>query len=244
MELIIHFVKILLLYLIASTSVAGQRGNGSDQLFGNMTAIFVNGRFDKDKPWTYMFEAGIRSSTFTTNSVHKDRGYDIGSIPIRIGFGYQIDKENSVMIGYLYQYSQPPFAKTDVNENRAWEQYQNIQNFKEYGILQNRIRFEQRELEEGYGTALRTRYQLKYIYPLSKDWSIVFSDEIFWNLNTVSWGPVAGFDQNRVFIGPGYQINQDSRIEFGYLNNYTNKDLNDDLNMHMVAINLYYNVPN
>jgi len=212
-----------------------------EHLFGQWSALFVNGKFGKDSPWNYMFEANIRSSQYPKS--FNNNGYDIGSIPIRLGFGYQLDKENSVMLGYLYQYSQPPYAKKDINENRAWQQYQNVQDFKEDGKFQIRTRFEQRTLEEGYGTALRARQQIKYTYPIVKDWAFVLSEELFVNCNTVSWGPVAGIDQNRFFIGPSYQINKDIRTEVGYQNVFINKDTVDDQMNHIFTINIYYQVP-
>ena len=212
-----------------------------ENLFGQWTAAFINGKFGKDSPWNYMLEANIRSSQYPKS--FNNNSYDIGSVPIRLGFGYQIDKENSVMLGYLYQFSQPPYAKKDINENRAWQQYMNVQDSKEYGKLQLRTRFEQRTIEEGYGTALRARQQVKYTYPFEKNWAFVVSEELFVNCNTTSFGPVAGIDQNRFFIGPSYQINKDIRTEWGYQNVFVNKDLVDDQMNHIMAINLYYNVP-
>lgn len=227
---------ILALILLPIKSFADE-----EHLFGQWSALFVNGKFGKNSPWNYMFEANIRSSQYPKS--FNNNGYDIGSIPIRLGFGYQLDKENSVMLGYLYQYSQPPYAKKDINENRAWQQYQNVQDFKEDGKFQIRTRFEQRTLEEGYGTALRARQQIKYTYPIVKDWAFVLSEELFVNCNTVSWGPVAGIDQNRFFIGPSYQINKDIRTEVGYQNVFINKDTVDDQMNHIFTINIYYQVP-
>lgn len=229
--------KILLLLILLPFNVFAEE----EHLFGQWTAAFINGHFGKDSPWNYMFEANIRSSEFP-KSFHNN-GYDIGSVPIRLGFGYNFDKENSVMIGYLYQYSQPPYAKKDVNENRAWQQYQNVQDFKDYGKLQLRTRFEQRTLEEGYGTALRFRQQVKYTYPMDKTWGFALSEEAFVNCNSVDWGPVSGFDQNRLFIGPYVQINNDIKVEVGYQNVFVNKDLVDDQMNHLFALNFYYNVP-
>lgn len=212
-----------------------------DHYFGQFDTIFINGKFSKDSPWLWTGELSLRSSEYPKS--FNRSGYDIGSVVARVGFGYQIDPQNSVMVGYLYQYSQPPLAKSDVNENRAWQQYLNVLDFKDNGRLQNRIRFEQRELEEGYGTALRFRHQIKYSYPLDKDWGFVVSNEIFINCNTVEWGPVAGFDQNRFFIGPSYQFTPDIKLEVGYQNVFINKDLVDDLMMQGVNMSLYINVP-
>ena len=215
---------------------------GEDHFFGQFDTIFLNGKFRKDSPWLWYGEASLRSAEYPKS--FNRSGYDIGSVVARVGFGYQIDQMNSIMVGYAYQYSQPPLAKKDVNENRAWQQYLNVLDFKENGKLQNRIRFEQRELEGGYGTALRFRHQLKYSYPLDKDWGFVVSNEVFINCNTVGWGPVAGFDQNRFFIGPLYQFTPDIRAEVGYQNVFINKDLVDDLMIHGVNMSLYINVPN
>lgn len=229
-------IKYILLFLLSFNVFADM-----EHLFGQWTAAFINGKFGKESPWNYMFEANIRSSEFPNNL--GGNGYDIGSVPIRLGFGYNIDKENSIMLGYLYQYSQKPYAKQDVNENRAWQQYQNIQNFNEYGKLQLRTRFEQRTLEEGYGTALRFRQQIKYTYPVNKELGFAISEEAFVNCNSVSWGPISGFDQNRLFIGPYYQFTNDIKIEAGYQQVYVNKDIIDDQMNNLFALNFYYNVP-
>lgn len=230
-------LKVLIFLLLIPFSAIAEVEN----LFGQWTALFINGNFGKDSPWNYMFEANIRTQQYPQS--FKNTGYDIGSVPIRLGFGYNFDKENSVMIGYLYQYSQPPSAKSDVNENRAWQQYMNIQDFKEDGKLQLRTRFEQRTLEEGYGTALRFRQQIKYNYPMDKNWGFTVSEELFLNCNTVSWGPTEGLDQNRLFVGPYFQLNKETKIEIGYASVFINKDLVDDQMNHLVGFNLYYNVP-
>ena len=59
--------------------------------------------------------------------------------------------------------------------------------------------------------------------------------------SSVDWGPKAGFDQNRIFVGPVYNIDDRQRVEFGYMNNYVNKDLKSDLDNHVMVINYYYN---
>ena len=229
-------INILLLLILLPFSVFA----GEEHLFGQWTTLFVNGKFGKDSPWNYMFEAGIRSSQYPKS--FKNDGYDIGSVPVRAGVGYQIDKENSVMGGYLFQFSEPPYAKFSVYENRVWEQYMNVQDFKEDGKLQFRSRFEQRTVTYTSGVGLRARQQVKYSYPVEKNWGLAVSEELFVNFNTVSYGPVEGFDQNRFFIGPYIQINDQTKVELGYQNVFINKDLVDDQMNHIFAINVYYNV--
>lgn len=230
-------IKILLLLILLPFGVFAEE----EHLFGQWTAAFINGKFGKDSPWNYMFEANIRSSQYP-KAFHNE-GYDIGSVPIRLGFGYQIDKENSVMGGYLFQFSEPPYAKYSVYENRVWQQYQNVQDFKEDGKLQFRSRLEQRTVTTSDDVGIRIRQQIKYSYPMNKTWGFAISEEAFVNCNTVNFGPVAGFDQNRFFIGPYVQLNQDIKVEIGYQNVFISKDLVDDQMNHIMAINLYYNVP-
>ena len=164
---------------------------GEEHLIGQWNSFNINGKFKKDSPWIYYGEFGLRSSTMP--QVYGN-GYDIGAILGRIGFGYQFDKRNSFMIGYLNQYSQIPYASHPIDENRAWEQYQNVLNFDTNGKVINRTRFEQRTLTNNGTTALRLRHQIKYNYPFDKDWGFAVSDEFFVNCNTVNWGPVEGFD--------------------------------------------------
>lgn len=212
-----------------------------EHLFGEWNSFNLNGKFGKDSPWIYYGEFGLRTSTFPQTY---GNGYDIGAILGRIGFGYQFDKMNSFMIGYLNQYSQIPYASHPIDENRAWQQYQNILNYEEKGKLTNRTRFEQRTLSNNGTTALRLRHQIKYNYPFDKEWGFAVSNELFINCNTVNWGPVEGFDQNRFFIGPSYQFTENFRTEFGYQNVFVNKDLVDDQMSHLFMLSLYYNVPN
>ena len=230
---------ILILFLLLPHSVFAN-GEGSEQLFGQWSQFAINGNFGNKSPWIWYGDVSVRSS-----QDHKlkggTQGYDVGAIPTHWATGYQFDPSNSLMLGYVYQYSQPPYAKKSTNENRIYQQYQNVLDFKESGKLTNRTRYEQRWVTYSDEMAQRLRHQVKYQYPINKQWGFVISDEIFLNINSVSWGPKAGFDQNRIFVGPVYNIDDRQRVEFGYMNNYVNKDLKSDLDNHVMVINYYYN---
>lgn len=210
-----------------------------DHLFGQWTGININGSFWYESPWIYTFEAQIRSSEYPENG--NITGYDIGSIPISLGVGYK-SNNNSFIIGYQYQYIQPPLARKDVNENTGFQQYANIQDFSSYGKVQLRTRLEERTLESYDGTAIRIRQQIKYNIPIDSSFGFVISEECFFNFNTVSWGPDAGFDQNRFFIGPYFQVNKNIKLEIGYQNLFIDRDLVDDLMSHILLININYNL--
>lgn len=230
----------LLLVLIFLPINCFANGEGSEQLFGQWSQIIVNGNFGKGSPWIWYGDVNIRSSQDHKNSGGTE-GYSIGAVPTHWSAGYQFDKMNSLMLGYAYQFSQPPYAKHSVNENRMYQQYQNVLDFGVEGKLQNRFRYEQRWITESDEMSQRLRYQIKYQYPINKEWGVVVNEELFINMNDVNWGPKDGFDQNRIFVGPVYNIDDRQKIEFGYMNNYVNKDLKSDLNNHVMVLNYYYN---
>lgn len=231
--------RILFLFLLSFNALA-YNTEGSEQLFGQWTQAAINGNFGKGSQWIWYGDVSIRSS-----QGHKllggDQGYYVGAVPTHWSFGYQFDKMNSFSVGYVFQYSQPPYAKQSTYENRAYEEYKNLLDFQEYGKLQNRTRYEQRTITTSSETGQRLRHNVKWTYPFDKTWGFVISEELFLNINTVDWGPKAGFDQNRIFVGPVYNIDDRQKVEFGYMNNYVNKDLKSDLDNHVMVINYYYN---
>ena len=106
-------------------------------------------------------------------------------------------------------------------EDRLWEQVQYSMPYSGGKFVQ-RLRLEQRHIERTEGLAHRGRLQLRTASQVSVDspWGWALSDEVFYNFNTVAGGPKAGFDQNRIFIGPQYQVDRRSRIESGYLQSW------------------------
>jgi len=85
---------------------------------------------------------------------------------------------------------------------------------------------------------------IRALYPFTEDktWAVVFSDEVFFNLNSVGTSLPAGFDQNRAFLGVNHRFDEHWRVEFGYLNNWIPRpgDQQDKLN-HALLIALFYN---
>ncbi len=233
---------IVVLCIVGFFSIFNVVYAGSEQLFGTWGNVFINGQFAKDSNWIYYMDVSIRSSQTHQNS-NGGQGYVFASAVTHDAIGYQFDQMNSVLVGYAFQVSEPPYAGTDTYENRTWQQYLNVYKTQSLGVFQNRSRFEQRTITSSLsGTALRWRQQLKWVYPVSPDWSFVASDEFFANMNTVSWGPAAGFNQNRLFVGAGYRFDKTYRTEFGYMNQYVNRGLVDDLIGHLLSLNLYIDI--
>ena len=213
----------------------------TEHLFGNWTNISVTGHFGKDSPWLYTANLSLRA-TQTTRASQMGQDYLLSGIVNQDAFGYRFDEHHSVYLGYAFQYTTPPLARQDTTENRAWEQY-TFAMPTSAGKLQVRSRLEQRTVNIGPGASVRLRELIGLNYPLDKSWSLVASNEAFFNLNTVDWGPTAGFDQNRLSIGIGYQFNPTFRTEIGYMNQYIDRDLAYDRVFHLVQVNFVVDIP-
>ena len=79
-----------------------------------------------------------------------------------------------------------------------------------------------------------TRAHFKWLVEPSDD------DEAFFDFNDTDWGARAGFDQNRLFLGPQWRFDAAGRVkgEVGYLNRYARRDGAEDGMDHLVSINL------
>lgn len=157
---------------------------------------------------------------------------------IRPGLGYALSPHASVWVGYAYVPTMEPFASTDRNEQRVWEQV--VWSIgTELGTLNTRSRLEQRFRPPGSDVGWRFREQLKLSWPLpdAPAFSIVVSDEIFINLNRPNW-TTEGFNQNRFFVGFAYFSAQHLKTEIGYMNQFENKDGAPNELHHIVALAL------
>ena len=158
---------------------------------------------------------------------------DLEQLLLRTGLGYNIsDNNHNVLLGYGYILSGNYVPQTEdkvfVNEHRIFQQFISKDHI---GIvsLTHRYRFEQRFIEGDY--KMRLRYFLAAKLPLIKaenSRSMLYLsayNEVF--LNTKS----AFFDRNRVYVGVGYQLNKQTRIEAGYMNQLFESSSRDQLNV-------------
>lgn len=166
----------------------------------------------------------------------------ISQLLVRPSVGYQLNKNLSLWQGYCWTTNYiPRFTR----EQRIWQQILHEKTFPRFTLI-NRLRLEERFLQDVEGLSLRGRYFLKGIYPIgkSKVWGLVLADELFVNLVSHFQGPQAGVDQNRLFAGISRKISENVRVETGYQLQYINlpKPTIDKLN-HIILINLYVTLP-
>jgi len=157
---------------------------------------------------------------------------DLEQLLLRTGVGYNITEKNNILLGYGYILSENYVGSIDdkvsVNEHRIFQQYTTKQSIGKVK-LSHRYRLEQRFVEEDF--KLRFRYFLSLNVPLKSNESggspfyLSAYNEIF--LNSKS----SIFDRNRVYGGLGYNVNNNVRIELGYMNQFFETTSRDQLNL-------------
>jgi hypothetical protein len=163
---------------------------------------------------------------------------------VRPGLGYEITDSIAVWLGYAWIGTSPVGADY-FQEQRIWQQLTWSTQFKPVMFL-SRTRLEQRFVETGDDTGWRFRQLFKLSYPLPFEarLKLVGYDEIFINMNKTDWGADTGLDQNRIFLGIGWNFDPYERIivEVGYLNQYSHDPSGNDEMNHILSINLFLNL--
>ena len=195
--------RLILAFLVVwPCSVHAQENND----FQTWTALLGTGKLSEDSAFRYWFDG------------HARRG-DTGTVVIaRPAVGYQARPWLSLWAGYAYVpvFNEVRDDRTD--EHRAWQQFILTHKTLDDSVgLQARTRFEQRFVS-GFDTGLRLRQFLRadYTFASLPNVRLVLWDESFWGVNSPGFAP-RGFDQNRVFAGPGFSLHERLRLEFGYL---------------------------
>lgn len=226
------FMALTILGLLISDPVMADIND--NQTWGNITAVGSLSSFNPAlknlKYWAeFQGRFGDNTSRFS-------------QAIIRPGIGYVINNTTSVWLGYASVHTAEPFSKTTFNERRIWQQLLLSGKFS-FGTASSRSRLEERLVPSlGDDTSLRLRQMFKVWAPLTAApaYSVVVSDEYYLNLNNADWEPRKGFDQNRAFIGMGYDFDKAIKTEIGYMNQYINRPRTSiNRNDHILSLNIY-----
>lgn len=179
-----------------------------------ITGPLLEGRGEANR-WRYAFDSPQR---FGNDS----RQYSQGAW--RSAAGYRFDSGWSAWAGYVYTFTDTPYARTPCRESRPYQQLLWAGRRAGFG-LQYRLRCEERMPDTGDDLGLRIRHRFRVSRPVSgvKNLAWVLSDEVFLNLNATDWGAHRGLDQNRVFAGGEWRWSDTARSEAGYLHQFTNR---------------------
>lgn len=199
-------VRLLAALCLAAGLCVPRPAEAADTDWQDWTLFIVQGDFSKR--WRGYFEVQPRLG---------DDMSRLERLIVRPAIGYRLRDNVSVWAGYGWT----PLVSPDFDhEHRAFQQLLVESKVGEAGLT-NRTRLEQRVIDGVDGTSLRLRHQVRLAQPLDKQkrWAFILYDELFWNLNSTTNGPESGFDQNRIFAGINYTVNQQLQLETGYLLN-------------------------
>ena len=148
----------------------------------------------------------------------KDEGKQLDRLIVRPALNYPLGHGFSAWVGYGYL----PFTRGAESklypEHRSWQQLTHLGGDPALGQVQNRLRFEERFIDNVDTAALRLRHMVRLVYR-PKSWSgfgFALWDEIFVNLNSPSANIRAGFDQNRFALGVQYAVTKKLILEPSY----------------------------
>lgn len=169
----------------------------------------------------------------------REEGETFDQVLIRPAVLYDFNKQTSAWLGYANVITDPAGRKS-FEEHRIWQQI--LHNFSPIGEIkiQSRTRLEQRFIENSHKTGHKIRQILRVTAPsgISPRLLLVAYDEYFLNLNDTDYGAERGFDQNRAFVGVNWALDNQMKLEVGYLNQYVNGKRTDAMN-HVLSGTLF-----
>lgn len=217
--------SVVIFFLLPCLKTAAQNERLND--FNNISWLQTFNTIRLDKKWSLHLEYQWRRE--------KGLKYWQQSL-LRIGANYKLNDNVTAHLGYgwieTFPYGDFPIASAGTfPEHRIYEQITFRQPVKRWSFS-HRFRTEQRWLGrvksnsgrnreiESWSFLHRFRYQFRVLYPLAsrsvKLPYVVAADEIF-----IGAGKNVGvniFDQNRIFLLFGYQLNKTFSFETGYFN--------------------------
>ena len=172
-----------------------------------------------------------------------DNWQRMAAVLMRTALVYNATSTLSLFGGYAWfpTFYDSNYHHTYRDDQRLWQQL--IYKHDLWWISwQHRLRQEQRWIEHTDGVSNRSRYMLRGSLPLNEERTFGFTafDELMVNLNTVEGGPWKGYDRNRIFVGPYWQV-RDSRYEVGYLGEHAKRFGNDERWMSALAVVAIFN---
>lgn len=174
---------------------------------------------------------------------------------LRAGYTYYISDQVRLTAGYAYvtQYGLAE-GEPDVPEHRPWQQIQWIEKKKGFTMMQW-FRIDERfrtkvvdgELTDSYNFNWRFRYNIGLTFPLkgkvvqAKTPFLFFNDEL--HINAGKNIVYNYFDQNRLFLGLGYQFTSHLNAQLGYMYIFQQLPSGDKYaNIHAIRFFVFHNL--
>lgn len=175
----------------------------------------------------------------------------------RFGLTYYLNDVTKITAGYAYVNLFPGDTHKQISqpEHRPWQQLQWLTRYGKKRVMQW-LRLEERyrrnilndsTLADGYAFNFRTRYNFMIQVPLnnrgitSHTFSFIANDEI--HVNFGKQVVYNYFDQNRFFVGFGYQTTNADHLQLGYMNIFQQLPAgNKYRSIHAVRIFYFHNI--
>ncbi len=179
---------------------------------------------------------------------------NLGLAIARAGYTYYLSDQVKLTAGYAYA---PRFSTTGgptVPEHRPWQQIQWIEK-KSWFTLMQWVRLEERfrekvsagELTGDYSFNYRIRYNMAFTIPLKGKQVVAKTPFLFANNEVmINFGKQIVynyFDQNRAFVGFGYQFTSHLNAQLGYMYVFQQlPDGNKYLNINAIRLFVFHNL--
>ncbi|MBL0359008.1 MAG: DUF2490 domain-containing protein [Chitinophagaceae bacterium] len=217
------YIRLLVFFQLITLAGFGQ-ATQKKITHNTLSWISINSNIYIDKHWFIMADVHLRENDFFSSN-----SFLFG----RVGLGYQIDDNLSVVAGYGNLLAAPaqPGWTTRSDENRIFQQLQLSSSCKKIKILQ-RLRNEQRwqsivSNDQNTGKnkfSNRVRYLLSFTVPVFKNPKLpqlVLADECMLQFGKdIVYNT---FDQNRLFFGIKQKISSSLSFDAGYMSIFQQK---------------------
>ncbi len=199
------------------------------------------GQFKVSEKWGFNLEGQVRFDNHLEQSLQN---------AIRIGATYFLSSKESTTAGYTLVHTFNSSADKFYIENRLWEQYQlNKKWNNSKNTITHRFRLEQRWVEQSNSVNYqnRFRYLNRNLFHITNFRSsneevyTIVQDEVFLTLgeNKINSKVI---DQNRFMIGLGLNYNNNTRIELGYVNQFTTSNSSNNVMNHVISVSLLQSI--
>ena len=197
----------------------------ADEDVQQWSLLFANYQFDDRRAASFQIENRMRQDMSE---------FDI--LVLKPGVYHRFNKLLNLGIGYKYQIKDGP------NEQDLWQELFITPGVWAGVTWTHQIRLEERFVGGINGTVPRLRYLLHGSRPFKSNPKryLAFQNATRFNFTSRHEGPPDGFDQNRAYIGLGFEVSPSLRIEVGYLWRYQRERGADNLSDHALRLQFLF----
>lgn len=192
---------VLLFIILSNISILGWSTQSTNKFWSSFTLAGSNGSF------LYQVEPQLRL-------IEADNPFN--QFLLNVGGGYPLNATWQFWLGQTLGTTSQDADADDLEEYRIWEQLL-WQGKIHLAQLESRTRIEQRKSFDFSTWANRVRERVLINIPLTRNISLIGSNEIFINFNQVEWITTKTWDQNRTYLGITQQLSPTIFLSTGYM---------------------------